>query len=356
MYYLKSILIILSAFILLACQNTQNKNIADRDIATKQPEKEVFTFSGKIKNHTKDSIEIFNFSNDEKVIQINKDGTFSETLKITNPGMLFINHEKGQYRIFARNGYDIFATWDANDVIGTIKYSGYGADVLSYFRDSYYDDSRYSEKSADGKNIYYELEREEFKKEILNRGYSIIKNAPQWDKIFVEYYLEFLMDMEWKLKKYDDKQYIKNTLAKGKVSPKFFNFESNDGRKISLDDFKGKYVYIDIWATWCVPCIKQFPYLKKLEEKYHNNKDLVFLSLSIDSQENKDEWKEMILDEELIGIHLISDNKANSDFFEAYKVTGIPRFILVDPQGNIVDAELPSPEKMIKDNLELSIN
>ncbi|EDP72129.1 thioredoxin family protein [Flavobacteriales bacterium ALC-1] len=131
------------------------------------------------------------------------------------------------------------------------------------------------------------------------------------------------------------------SLGKGDASPEF-SYETVDGKVISLSDLKGKYVYIDVWATWCGPCIKQVPYLKQLEERYHN-KNIVFVSISVDKEKVKDTWKQMITDKELGGLQLFADKSFDSDFMNAYAINSIPRFILIDPEGKIVDPEAPRP-------------
>ncbi len=128
----------------------------------------------------------------------------------------------------------------------------------------------------------------------------------------------------------------------GSPSPKFVNYENNAGGTTSLDDLKGKYVYIDVWATWCGPCIKEIPALKVLEKEFHG-KNIEFVSLSIDKKRDHAKWKKMIVDKELKGIQLIADNEWQSSFVQDYSIKGIPRFILLDPNGNIVNANAPRP-------------
>ena len=79
---------------------------------------------------------------------------------------------------------------------------------------------------------------------------------------------------------------VATKLIPGSPSPKFSNYENFNGGTTSLDDFKGKVTYIDIWATWCLPCRGEIPALKELEKKFHG-KDVAFVSISID--QNKDE-------------------------------------------------------------------
>src|SRR5690606_35216219 len=131
----------------------------------------------------------------------------------------------------------------------------------------------------------------------------------------------------------------------------------------SLADLKGKYVYVDVWATWCGPCKVEIPSLKSLENNYKGKK-IQFVSVSIDddtshgSWENaKTKWKNMVSDKELTGIQLFAPNGWQSEFVKSYKINGIPRFILIDPNGNIVNADAPRPSdpKLVELFNELSI-
>ena len=130
--------------------------------------------------------------------------------------------------------------------------------------------------------------------------------------------------------------------AKGKDSPKFVDYQNITGGTTSLDDLKGKYVYIDVWATWCGPCKKEIPYLKILEEKYHK-KNIVFVSISIDKATDTEKWKKMIKDEAMTGVQLFADKDWKSDFVVDYNILGIPRFILIDPNSKIIKASAPRP-------------
>ena len=95
-------------------------------------------------------------------------------------------------------------------------------------------------------------------------------------------------------------------------------------------------------ATWCGPCIAQFPYLIKLEEEYRD-KDVAFVSISIDNPKNEDKWRKMVKDKELKGIQLLAENAWSSSFAEDYVIRGIPRFILLDKKGYIISPFAPQP-------------
>ncbi|WP_456378282.1 TlpA family protein disulfide reductase [Lutibacter sp.] len=131
-------------------------------------------------------------------------------------------------------------------------------------------------------------------------------------------------------------------VSKGQPSPKFIDYENFAGGTTSLDDLKGKYVYIDVWATWCGPCKREIPFLQKLEKQYHG-KNIEFVSLSVDKLKDHDTWKAMVEEKQLGGIQLFADKSWESDFVTGYLIKGIPRFILIDPNGNIVNSNAPRP-------------
>ncbi len=141
-----------------------------------------------------------------------------------------------------------------------------------------------------------------------------------------------------------------NTIAlkKGDVSPKFVNYKTPNSEAMSLEDFKGKYVYIDVWATWCGPCKKEIPSLKAIEKKYHD-KNIEFVSISVDANYAFNTWKKMVKEKELTGIQLFADNAFKSEFIQDYGIRSIPRFILIDPNGNVLESSAPRPsdEKLV---------
>lgn len=145
-------------------------------------------------------------------------------------------------------------------------------------------------------------------------------------------------------------------VSKGQPSPKFVDYENYAGGTTSLDDLKGKYVYVDVWATWCGPCIREIPSLKKIEKQYHD-KNIAFVSMSVDRQNDYDKWRKMVEEEELSGIQLYAPKGNKSEFYTNYGIMGIPRFILIDPEGNIISSNAPRPssKKLIDTFNELGI-
>lgn len=137
-------------------------------------------------------------------------------------------------------------------------------------------------------------------------------------------------DMNLLLQKWDK-------LQVGKPSPEL-NATDVTGKKVSLTDLKGKFVYIDVWATWCMPCRKELPFLAQIEEKYRG-KDIHFVGLSCDA--NRTVWEKDIAKggKSGIQIHLVPE----ATFLDDYMISGIPRFILLDRDGNIINMNMTRP-------------
>jgi thiol-disulfide isomerase/thioredoxin len=148
------------------------------------------------------------------------------------------------------------------------------------------------------------------------------------------------------LKKHSKYQYKLSLIGKEGINFTFLDPENQD---FSLNQFLGKYVYIDVWATWCVPCKKEYPFLKELEEAFQEENGLAIISLSIDSDKSK--WQNYIDKNNMSGIHLYTGNK--SDFVTFYDIGAIPRFILIDPMGHVVNSDEIRPSDL---NLQPLLN
>ena len=131
-----------------------------------------------------------------------------------------------------------------------------------------------------------------------------------------------------------------------------FRYSDVDGKQVRLSDFKGKYVFIDIWATWCKPCCYEIPFIQEIEHRLAG-KDVVFVSISTDK--DTDVWRKKVKEENMGGIQLnIGKDRSFTNYFY---VTSIPRFIIIDPEQKIVTAHAPKPssgelEKLLNKLLE----
>ena len=117
-----------------------------------------------------------------------------------------------------------------------------------------------------------------------------------------------------------------------------FSYPNIAGEMISLSSFRGRLVYIDVWATWCGPCIAELPSLERLQKDYENM-DIVFLSVSVDT--DKEAWEKMLTEDQLDGVQLWADGW--SQITKSYAIFGIPRFMLVDRSGELIAVDAPRP-------------
>ena len=110
---------------------------------------------------------------------------------------------------------------------------------------------------------------------------------------------------------------------------------------------KGKLLFIDIWATYCPDCRKELPALETLQEDY-KAEPIIFVSISVDR--DKEAWKAMVKEKKLGGIHLYASPETKELFKELYDLRSIPRYMLIDEKGNIINANLPMPsDKNLKE-------
>lgn len=112
------------------------------------------------------------------------------------------------------------------------------------------------------------------------------------------------------------------------------------GKKVDFAKYRGKYVFIDLWASWCIPCIKEIPHLKQLEKELQN-KDVVFLSISIDT--NVAAWKKKVA---ALGLEGELLNNQDNKLCESLNVSGIPFFLIYDKEGKLYKYNAYRPSDM----------
>ncbi len=130
-----------------------------------------------------------------------------------------------------------------------------------------------------------------------------------------------------------------------------------DGKSVQLRDLlQGKFTYIDVWATWCGPCVKEIPHVEKMVEHFKGNDKVQFISISVDS--NLDAWKKKLDNDKPQWAQYVLTPENNQTFSQQWGITGIPRFIMIDAQGNIYspDATRPSDPKTTETIEQLIVN
>lgn len=122
----------------------------------------------------------------------------------------------------------------------------------------------------------------------------------------------------------------------GKPAPEI-TLPDTEGRNISLSSYKGKYVLVDFWASWCGPCRHENPNVVEAYNKYRN-KNFTILGVSLDMK--KEAWKKAIVDDNLNWTHISDLQQWNSRVVPLYNINGIPFNVLVDPNGIVVAENL----------------
>jgi len=129
------------------------------------------------------------------------------------------------------------------------------------------------------------------------------------------------------------------------IDPKAFSFANEKGELVTLDEFKGKVVYLDVWASWCGPCRAEFPFSKQLQERLtkKQKEQVVFLYLSIDDTE--DTWKKALVSLQLAGEQGLSKGGWKSRTVQYFGIQSIPRYILINKNGQVIDANAKRPSQ-----------
>ncbi|WP_396186088.1 TlpA family protein disulfide reductase [Flavobacterium sp.] len=294
-------------------------------------------FQAEIANRNGDTIKILNRNDGKEVrkIGINKQGVFKDSFAVEE-GIYMLFDGKEYTQMYLKNSYNLKLKMDAKNFDESIVYSGIGSNENNFLAQNTVSESKYDY------NLLLALNKEEFDKRIVEKkNTAILKlDSKKLDPNFVTLQKKNEEKSLAGLSKYYD-QVLEANKLNGSASPSF-DYENHKGGKTKLEDFKGRYVYVDVWATWCGPCRAEIPSLKKVEEKYHG-KNIEFVSISIDVAKDHEKWKSFVAEKQLGGVQLFADKDWNSDFIKAYGVTGIPRFILIDPSGKIVKADAPRP-------------
>ncbi len=306
-----------------------------------QPEvKDFVTLKGKIKSSNIKSLTLQG-NKVKKEIKIGDDGAFLDTLKVS-PGIFVLFNGGDRTTIFLKNGFDLKLDFQGENIGDGIEYSGNGSDSNNFLEKK----RTILNNDFSTPKDFFKLDKTDFDSKILNskKMFSNLREkSGKLDSLVISIDLNndemFFSYLERGFNKYQKNMVL---FAKGKPSPIFKNYENSNGGKTSLEELKGKYVYINIWTTWSAPCKNEISFMNELEIKY-KGENIEFVSISLNTPDMYKNWKEMVVEKKMTGIQLIADADFNSEFIKEYGINNVPRYILIDPKGNIVNADTFKP-------------
>ncbi|NOU59318.1 TlpA family protein disulfide reductase [Marinifilum caeruleilacunae] len=309
-------------------------------------------------------------------VELNADNTYEFTMNVDKPGVYTLDCQKWQSVQFWAEDEDLeidFRGQDTakikiknppyvyinggpnNEVMNLLNFNNYRsyqgmiAAGKVIYKASLSDSKEWKESAAQGYNRNYEQSDAYFRyiaehyadrNSILSVLGSLRKESDKELKEKILKTLEAknpnyqpLLDVK---KEMAEAQEARERMMEGKVAPDFsFPTKSGD-RTYGPKDFRGKYVLIDFWASWCGPCRQEIPHLKKEYEKYHD-KGLEMLSVSIDQSKNA--WMKAMRKEKMPWPQ-VQAPKAGKEIMKEYQFSGIPFIVLLDKEGKIVGKNL----------------
>lgn len=342
---MKNIILIASICLFAACKQ-------------EQPPKDYAVIHGEITNPAENTdLRLYDpITSESVVIKVDENGSFRDTLKMKEPAYYTAVYNN-VFSLYLANDMDVEVNFDAEKIAETVSYKGNGSEENNFLK---YKSKKSSELMGEDYKEYLGLENSAFTAKTSAYSQDLTDNLEDknstFDPAFITSEKENIAQFENDMQMQNEQQLeINAALSPGMASPQFTDYLNYEGGKNSLADYKGKYVYIDVWATWCIPCIVEMPYMIEVEKEYEG-KNIHFIGLSIDRKKDEDKWRKMIVDKELIGTQLLADNEIDSQFIQDYYIQGIPRFILLDPEGNIVTYDAPRPSEPRLKELFNSLN
>lgn len=335
-----------------------------------------FSDAKSFKNHV-DSIMSLNFSLWKNYNKVELDNDFLNYVNtsvkykhVNGLWMYKIGYDPSTNKYVSReipNNYFEFLDTLKFDAVSDAENSHFSAALLRYLFEKYDKNSLMNlpvEYSDLQKSKYSFLSKYNYRKAILKGDVlefelvSLLRSGMKYVKPDLRLFYDSLVSdfnsiaknkeyVAW-INKYLEKTYSENSSLK---FPEI-NLVDANGHKVNLTDFKGKVVYVDLWGTWCVPCLVNMNESKKLSKKFSSN-DVVFLYVNMKDTETR--WKDYLKKNKMDGVHVFAD-KANSDIlYKELMISGVPRYMIINRDGKTMNA-FALPPALVEEMLTQAIN
>jgi thiol-disulfide isomerase/thioredoxin len=309
------------------------------------------TLTGEIINPTEEMVWITINDSTQLSTKLDENNKFSVELNIAEANKYRFDHG-GHTFVFLKPGSSLRLTLDTEDFDRAISYSGTDLEENEYLKKRIL--------------IVEELQVNRFNIPNLNESEfdSLISNTlGEWKESLLD--LKNIEKEQYSgFKEAELKEINKiNTIASDyfnsmkKLTPGNeaidFKVEDIHGKEYTLKDFKDKVICIDVWASWCSACLKEMPYLEKLENKFKNH-DIEFLVVSVDDK--NDVWRKLLKERNMHGNQFWANGGQKSDFFKNYQLRDLPVYIIIDKEGKIFKSRASRPSENLEEVIINALN
>lgn len=303
------------------------------------------TINGNVINPKGDTIRIY-YQDTSFITTLSENGNFYTEFSISEQDYLNFFHGDEVTAMYLNPGDKVDLIIDTKEFDETIKYNG--------SKESSFLAWKFLELEKMPKLNLINLSEEELNQALENKFKTVILELNKFKSINNYFYNKEKKRIDGNKKYFINKHKKLTALPKKGEDAIDFMYPNMQGDLVSLSDFKGEIVYIDVWATWCGPCKIEIPYLKDLETEYRD-KNIVFMGVSVDVEAKRQAWLDMIEEKDIKGIQLFANGW--SKITKDYAINSIPRFMIFDANGKVVNLDAPRPSSSdIRDILNNLIN